>query len=169
MPVSGKVERGDRTVERECDRVPGVRVLGAAVQEHELGRTPAPHERGDRLIDADGDLDAADVGRTSPRDAELVGVLAEQAELVVRVGHDNGSLLLRPRSDAVDLRARAPCNYAGCRVGCRDPNCVSDASYTALDVPSPAVAYGVSSADGRERGAARGDHRERRDRAALEL
>ena len=37
VTVAGEVDGDERTIERQGDRVPGVRVLGAAVEEDELG------------------------------------------------------------------------------------------------------------------------------------
>ena len=60
VPVAGKVDRDERTVERERDGVPGVRVLRAAVQQHELGRRRAPTQRADLVAAADVDRDPLD-------------------------------------------------------------------------------------------------------------
>ena len=45
VAVAGEVEGDERPPERHRHRVPGVRVLRAAVEEHELGRAVAPHQR----------------------------------------------------------------------------------------------------------------------------
>ena len=70
-------------------RVPGVGVLRAAVEEHQLGRTVAPHERAE--VAAPGHLDLGSrrtVGGPVVGQPELRGVLVEQPELVVRhLGH----------------------------------------------------------------------------------
>ena len=47
-PWPGRSIATRRPAEREHDRVPRVRVLRAAVEEHELRRSVAPHERADR-------------------------------------------------------------------------------------------------------------------------
>ena len=57
VPVAGQVERDERPVERERDGVPGVRVLRAAVDQHQLGFTVAPDERADLLAAAHVDRD----------------------------------------------------------------------------------------------------------------
>jgi hypothetical protein len=84
-----KVDGNEGTVEGEGHGVPRVRILGAAMEQHDLGRARAPHER------ADGagrglDVDASNGGVAAPRNAELLGVLVKQAELVVagRTVHD---------------------------------------------------------------------------------
>ncbi len=82
--MSGKVDRHERAVERQRDRVPRVRVLRAAVEEHELGVALPPDERAQVPSAFDRDLLAANVGGAVVREAELLGVLVEQRELVVR-------------------------------------------------------------------------------------
>ena len=85
MPVAGKVDGDERTVEREGNGVPGVGVLRAAVYEHQLGAAPAPRERTDRS--AGGlHLDAPHGRRSGPWDSEFLRVLVEERELVVRRG-----------------------------------------------------------------------------------
>src|SRR5262249_14917265 len=77
-------DRDQRAIERQRDGVPGVRVLCAAVDQHELGVAGAPHERAHPTARAvDDDLFAPDDGASPPRDAELLGILVEQAELVI--------------------------------------------------------------------------------------
>ena len=61
---------------------PGVRVLGAAVQQHQLGRLLTP-EQGLSRRPSPSSSPSRTTGGTGVRDAELVGVLAEQRELVV--------------------------------------------------------------------------------------
>ena len=44
VPVSREVDRDERPAEQEGDPVPGVGVLGAAVDEDQLGRAAAPDQ-----------------------------------------------------------------------------------------------------------------------------
>src|SRR5262249_8654206 len=89
VTVTGKVDRDERQPESEGHRVPGVRVLRAAVDEDEIRSAGTPHQRAE--ASAGGvDLDPADVGRAGPGDTEFLGVLVEQRELVVRRGCDHG-------------------------------------------------------------------------------
>ena len=84
VPVAREIDRGERTIERERDRVPRVGVLCTAVEQHDLGRSRAPEQRAQsppRRVDDDGL--ASDGGRAVERQAELLGVLVEQPELVV--------------------------------------------------------------------------------------
>ena len=65
VTVAGQVDREQRSVEGERDGVPGVRVLRAAVQEHELGRPGAPPQRAQRPCPGStSTLDALDRRRT---------------------------------------------------------------------------------------------------------
>ena len=47
--MAGQVDREQRAAERQRERVPGVRVLPAAVQQHQLRFGVAPGERGHGL------------------------------------------------------------------------------------------------------------------------
>ena len=85
VAVAGQVDGEERAAERERDGVPGVRVLRAAVHQHQLGLpgAGAPEQAGHRAAGVHLDLDALDVGRAVIGDAVFGGVLVEQAELVV--------------------------------------------------------------------------------------
>ena len=63
VPVAGEVDGDERAAQRHGDGVPRVRVLRAAVQEHELGLAVAPHER----------AQPAAVGSTSTDSRRTVG------------------------------------------------------------------------------------------------
>ena len=56
VAVAGKVDRDERAAQRQRHRVPRVRVLRAAVQEHELGIGVAPDERAQVPAGLDLDL-----------------------------------------------------------------------------------------------------------------
>ncbi len=88
MAVAGKVDREQRPAERERDRVPGVGVLGPAVQQDELRRLGTPTQGADRAPGGfvDDRLDALDDRRRIGIEVELGDVLVEQPELVVVVG-----------------------------------------------------------------------------------
>ena len=92
VAVAGQVDRHERTTERERDGVPGVRVLGAAVDEHDLRLVGAPAQRTDvtggvRVGSAglDEHLDPFDGRHLGDVEVELGDVLVEQPELVVVV------------------------------------------------------------------------------------
>ena len=82
--MAGQVDGDERTVERQRDGVPGVGVLRAAVDQHELGRRLAPHQGADPSRRPDVDECPADQRRAVVGDAELGGVVGEVGELVVR-------------------------------------------------------------------------------------
>jgi len=103
--VTRKVDGDERAAERHGDGVPGVGVLGTAVQEHQLGRGVAPHERAQPAAGADLDLLPADGGRTVVREAELLRVLVEEPELVVRDPFDHGRQHFRTGAPALYRRA----------------------------------------------------------------
>ena len=65
VTVPGQVDRDQRPVDRHRHRVPGVRVLRAAVEEHVLGIFGAPHQRAD--LAAVGKLRRTRVGRSVGR------------------------------------------------------------------------------------------------------
>ena len=97
--MAREVQRDERPAEGQRDRVPGVRVLRAAVNQHELGFTVAPDERADLLAASHVDSDPRDRRIAAPRDVELGGVLPEQAELVVGHGgsRPQGARPVQPR------------------------------------------------------------------------
>jgi hypothetical protein len=81
--VTGKVDGDDRQSERDDDRVPRVRVLTAAVQEHQLGIAASPYQHAHELVGVDLDLAPFDADVARPEHADLLRVLGEQCELVV--------------------------------------------------------------------------------------
>jgi hypothetical protein len=81
VAVAGQVERDQRAAERERDGVPGVRVLAAAVQQHELGLGPSPDDRADFLARRREGL-APDSRRAGKRQPRLGGIIGEQPEFV---------------------------------------------------------------------------------------
>jgi len=86
--VAGQVDRDERPAERERDRVPRVCVLRTTVEEHELGRPVAPHERAQHVAGTDLDASALHNGWPVVGEADLLGILAEHSELVVLDGLD---------------------------------------------------------------------------------
>jgi hypothetical protein len=91
MPVAGKVEREQRPVECESNRVPRVRVLCTTVQENEIGFADTEGEAADELSATNIDGEALDGGRPRERDAELLGVLVKVSELVISDRHAAGA------------------------------------------------------------------------------
>ena len=83
VTVPRQVDRDQGTVDRHRDRVPGVRVLRAAMEEHVLGFFGAPHQRAELATVTQLDEHAPDRRRTVVGKPELFRVLVEQTELVV--------------------------------------------------------------------------------------
>src|SRR5262249_14917302 len=113
MAVTGQIERDKGTAERQCDRVPRVRVLRTAVDEHRFGIAVAPDQRADLLPVPHLDRRAFDMRIAAPLDPELLRVLGEQCELVV--GHAGSRpqgvrpvQLRRPFHESTALVAAAP-------------------------------------------------------------
>ena len=88
MAVAGQVDREERPPESERDRVEGVRVLGAAVDEHQVGLVLAPAKAAQLAKAVDRDEEALDRGSRTG-ETPLDQVLVEERELVVvGVGHE---------------------------------------------------------------------------------
>ena len=83
VAVAGQVDGHQRAVEGHGHGVPGVGVLGAPVEEHQLGRAVLPHQSAQPSTGTHLDRDTPDGGRRVEAQAVLGGVLVEQAELVV--------------------------------------------------------------------------------------
>ena len=84
MPVPGQVDSDQRAGQGQGNRVPGVRVLSATVQEDQLGIGRTPHD-GAQLAPVTQFHGLAPHSRPAvERQAELLGVLVQQAELLVR-------------------------------------------------------------------------------------
>ena len=83
VPVAGQVRCQQRSLEGHGHRVPGVGVLRATVQEHELGGVLSPDERTE--LPARRQLHRLPAHRRGAAvgEVELLGVLVEQAKLVV--------------------------------------------------------------------------------------
>ena len=90
VAVTGQVDGEQRPTEGQRDRVPRVRVLRAAVEEHELRLTAPPSQRAERSTDLDLDPLPRHDGRTVERQPVLGGVLVEVRELVVGDALDHG-------------------------------------------------------------------------------
>ena len=84
--MTREVEAQQWSAERECDRVSGVRVLRAAVEENGLRLVGTPTQRAQVGAGAGGCLDSFDGRATAPRDGVVSGAVAEQSELFVS-GH----------------------------------------------------------------------------------
>ena len=84
VAVAGEIERDQRAAERHRHGVPGVRVLRTAVQEDELGIGVAPDQRAQATARLHLHRLAPDGGRAVVGKPELLGVLVEHRELVVR-------------------------------------------------------------------------------------
>ena len=95
VSVSGKVDRDERTTQRERNSVPGVGVLAAAVEEDQLSRSFAPDQAAEMATVAAVDTPARHRRWTVVWDAELRRVLVEHRHLVVR----------HPLSHGLDLTA----------------------------------------------------------------
>ena len=105
MPVAGQVYGDEGPAQGEADRVPGVGVLRPAVEEDYLGTPPvgvAPHERAEAPPGLDLDGAPLHTGRAAPGEPVLLGVLTEQAELVV------GGRGHAPHCNALPSRRRRP-------------------------------------------------------------
>ena len=86
VAVAGQVDGDERPgAQGHGHGVPGVGVLRAAVEQHELGVALAPHQGAEGAARRDLDLLAAHRGRPVVGQPVLGGVLVEQPELVV--GH----------------------------------------------------------------------------------
>ena len=85
--MTGEVDRHQRTIERERDGVPRVRVLRPAVEQDDLRSAVTPDERAQGAVAGYGNPNSFDHRRSRPREVELLGVLVEQGELVVGHGH----------------------------------------------------------------------------------
>ncbi len=83
MTVPGEIDGHQRPAERQRHRVPGVGVLGPAVQQDQFRRGVAPDQRAQPPVGSDLHEHAAYDWRAFVGDAELRGVLVEVAELVV--------------------------------------------------------------------------------------
>ena len=87
VSVARQVDRHRRSTQRQRDRVPGVGVLGATVEVHDLRIVAPPPQRADRAaLVADVRLDACDRRQFGNVEVELGDVLVEEPELVV-IGH----------------------------------------------------------------------------------
>ena len=123
VAVTRQVDRHERSSERHRHGVPGVGVLGAAVQQHELGRRLTPHERAEPATRRHLDLGPPDDRRAVVGESELLGVLVEEPELVVGDPVDHRcSLSERP---ATTLSRRWGSRRRGSRARC---GCATDAS-----------------------------------------
>ena len=80
--MGGQVDREQRTVERQCDRVEGVRVLGASVHENQLGFALAPAQTTQLTQPVDRDIEALHRGNGDAQ-TPLLQVFVEEGELVV--------------------------------------------------------------------------------------
>ena len=104
MAVTGKVDRDQRRrAQSHGNRVPGVRVLRTAVQQHQLGLAVTPDQRAQPPSRLDLDVLAAHRRRSVVRQAVLVRVLVEQAELVVL--HPLDVFMCQPTSPSSPLLA----------------------------------------------------------------
>ena len=87
--MAGQVEGDEGPVEGQGHGVPGVGVLGAAVEQHDLRIARAPHEGAHRPARRHLDRTSLHRRRAAPRQARLLGVLAEHPQLVVGSRHEN--------------------------------------------------------------------------------
>ena len=107
VPVARQVDRQRRTVQGDDDAVPGVRVLPAAVQEHELGLGRAPSDDAQRLPRFQRAARSLRHVPARPGDGHLGCVLGDKCELVVRLGVVEGRTRSRPRQ-AIFIRRVPP-------------------------------------------------------------
>ena len=92
VSVARQVDGHQWAVEGQGHGVPGVGVLGTAVEEDELWWARSPDEGRERAAIFQGDLGPAHRGRPGPLDAVVLGVLVEHRELVVLHDHAAGPL-----------------------------------------------------------------------------
>ncbi len=107
VTVSRQVDGHQRPVEGQGHRVPGVGVLGAAVQQHQLGRCVTPHQRA-HLEARGGRHRGAPDRRRGERQADLGGVVRQHPELVVPVDPWHPRSLRRARGGPDQMLWR-PC------------------------------------------------------------
>ena len=107
VAVAREVDRHQGPVQRQGDGVPRVGVLGAAVEQHELGWGLSPHERGEMATLRHLDALATHGRRALVGDPVLGGVVLEVGELVVGDALDHGRVVpvsawwMRPHGHAV--------------------------------------------------------------------
>ena len=127
VAVARQVDRDERPVERQRHRVPRVGVLGAAVDQHDLGWALAPHQRAEVAAIGQGDRLPPHRGRPVVGQADLGGVVGEVGELVVRA---------LGRSRPARYAPRAPTESVGDppSVGIGDSSSLLDGEYPTLSV-----------------------------------
>lgn len=83
VPMAREIDGEEVGVKGQCGGIPRVRVLCSTVDKNETWSIVAPAERGDLPICVECRVQALDLGRGEEREAPLLGVLMEEAELVI--------------------------------------------------------------------------------------